>query len=180
MVAQVFDAGALQRVPGGIASQALAPLATGIVAPMSAEVPTPVDPRSIFEQRRSVVPADIDVNGHVNNLRYLEWILEAALGHSEAVGWTLARYQDLGAAWVVRSHTIEYLRPAFAGDQVVVRTWVSEMTRVSSRRKSHVLRPDGTILARAETLWVFVSRRAHALDRVPPELVAAFPLVPDA
>ena len=38
---------------------------------------------------------------------------------------------------------------------------------------------DGVVLVRAETLWVFVSRKAHALGRVPPELAAAFPVVAD-
>ena len=102
-------------------------------------------------------------------------------GISRAKGYKwLRRYEELGAAWVVRSHAIEYLRPAFVDDDLRVRTWVSDMSKVSSRRKTTVSRADGATLARCETLWVFVSRRAHALDRVPPELAAAFPLVPDA
>jgi acyl-CoA thioester hydrolase len=185
--ARVHDADAVRRVPGGIASRTLAPLpgvavASGIVAPMSAAAP--IDPHAnssaVFEQRRTVVPADIDDNNHVNNLRYLEWILAAALGHSEAVGWPRERYVELGATWIVRSHTIEYLRPAFVGDEVTVRTWVAQISKVSSRRKSQVRSQGGAVLVRAETLWVFVSRRAHALDRVPAELAAAFPIVPDA
>lgn len=184
---RVHDADAVRPVPGGIASRNLAPLPgsavpSGIVAPMSAAAP--IDPHAsssaIFEQRRTVVPSDIDDNNHVNNLRYLEWILAAAIGHSEAVGWPRERYVELGATWIVRSHNIEYLRPAFAGDEVTVRTWVAQISKVSSRRKSQVLGHGGAVLVRAETLWVFVSRRAHALDRVPPELAAAFPIVPDA
>ncbi len=177
---RVYDASAVRRVPGGIASQSLAPLVPAdIVAPMSAPAPTSDDARGVFEQRLTVAPADIDINGHVNNLRYLEWFLAAAVAHSEAVGWTHARYLELGATWLVRSHTIEYLRPAFAGDELIVRTWVAQITKVSSRRKTQILRPDGVVLARGETLWVFVSRKAHALGRVPPELAAAFPIVPD-
>lgn len=183
--ARLYDADAVRRVPGGIASQSLAPLLPRapllpvIVAPMSAPAPTSEAPHGVFEQRLTVAPADIDINGHVNNLRYLEWCLAAAVGHSESVGWDYARYVQLGAMWIVRSHTIEYLRPAFDGDELVVRTWVAAMSKVSSRRKSQVVRDDGTVLARGETLWVFVSRKAHALGRVPPELAAAFPVVPD-
>ena len=189
--ARVHDADAVRRVPGGIASRTLVQLpgvavASGIVAPMSAAAPIDSHANSsavlpaVFEQRRTVVPADIDENNHVNNLRYLEWIVAAALGHSEAVGWPRERYTELGATWIVRSHTIEYLRPAFVGDEVTVRTWVAQISKVSSRRKSQVLSQTGAVLVRAETLWVFVSRRAHALDRVPAELAAAFPIVPDA
>ena len=173
---RVYDATVVRRVPGGIASRELAPAdpPAGIIPRMTAaEAPAPP---AIHEQPRTVVAADLDALGHVNNLRYLEWMLAAAVDHSDAVGWPWARYEALGNAWVVRSHQIEYLRPAFVGDEVVVRTWVSEMGKVSSRRKYAIARGDGSLLARAETLWVFISRRTHALDRVPAELQAAFTL----
>jgi acyl-CoA thioester hydrolase len=38
---------------------------------------------------------------------------DIAIEHSAAAGWPMARYVELGAGWVVRSHFIEYLRPAF-------------------------------------------------------------------
>lgn len=171
-------------MPGGVASRDLeatprgGAVSEGIVARMSAE-PAASSPPAIHEHRRTVTPADIDVLGHVNNLRYLEWTLDAAMEHSEAVGWPWSRYEALGSAWVVRSHAIEYLRPAFLADEVVVRTWVSELARVSSRRKYAIARGDGTVLARAETLWVYVSRRTRAIDRVPPELRGAFTVLAD-
>lgn len=173
----VHDVDAVRRVPGGIASSALAPWPADILPRMSDTSEAASEPPGVHAQRRTVAAAEIDELGHVNNLRYIEWMLAAAIDHSDAVGWSRARYEALGCAWVVRSHTIEYLRPAFVGDEVVVRTWVSEIGKVSSRRKYAIARADGQVLARAETLWVFISRRTHSLDRVPPELLAAFPVV---
>ncbi|HEY0138916.1 MAG TPA: acyl-CoA thioesterase, partial [Nannocystis sp.] len=186
----VYGVEALRRVPGGIASRDIAGGAgdgsdadaalasgsedTGVsgIVPRMSDTPEEV-PAGVHEHRRAVVPEDIDELGHVNNLRYLEWMMAAAIEHSEAVGWDGARYAALGNAWVVRSHAIEYLRPAFAGDAVVVRTWVSEMAKVSSRRKYAIAREGGPVLARAETLWVYINRRTHTLDRVPADLRAA-------
>jgi len=181
----VYGAEALRRVAGGIASRALARWPAGMMPGMTERneagerpgVPAQV---GVHEQRRTVEAREIDELGHVNNLRYLEWMLAAAVDHSNAVGWPAERYAALGHAWVVRSHAIEYLRPAFAADEVVVRTWVSEMGKVSSRRKYAILRADGLLLARAETLWVFVDRQRHTLDRVPAQLQAAFPVVTPA
>ncbi len=192
----VYGVEALRRVPGGIASREIAGVASGDdggagevaggsedtrtsgIVPRMTATPEEV-PAGVHEHRRAVVPGDIDELGHVNNVRYLEWMMAAAIEHSEAVGWDGARYAALGNAWVVRSHAIEYLRPAFAGDAVVVRTWVSEMAKVSSRRKYAIAREGGPVLARAETLWVYINRRTHTLDRVPADLRAAFTLVPD-
>ena len=59
----------------------------------------------------------LDANGHVNNQEYLRWMEEAAIEHSAAQGWPLERYLSCGLSWYVRSHLIEYLRPALLGDR---------------------------------------------------------------
>ena len=85
---------------------------------------------------------------------------------------------EVGATWVVRSHAIEYLRPALRGDQVVVRTWVTEMGKIHSLRRYEIVRiADVAVLATAETRWVFVKLSTQTLARVPEELRATFPVV---
>lgn len=110
---------------------------------------------AVFELRREVRAADIDGLGHVNNLVYLQWMQSAAVSHSDAQGWSMERYRTLRAGWVVRSHQIEYLQPAFADHGVIVRTWVADMKKISSLRRYHILRDtDGVVLATAATNWV--------------------------
>ena len=134
----------------------------------------------IHLDRFAVADDAIDANGHVGNLEYLRWMQDAATAHSAAQGWALERYRAAGAGWFVRSHSIEYLRPAFAGDTLLLYTWVSGMQRSSSPRRYLVLREgDGVPVAEAQTLWVFVDFVSGRLVRIPPEVVAAFPIVPD-
>jgi acyl-CoA thioester hydrolase len=127
------------------------------------------------------VPADaIDALGHVNNLEYLRWMQDVATAHSTAQGWPLERYLKLGAGWFVRSHTIEYRRPAFAGEAISLVTWVAGFNRSSSRRKYLFFRSsDRQVVAKAETLWAFVNFRAGAPARIIEELRSAFEVVPD-
>ena len=135
---------------------------------------------AVFEDHRLVVPEEIDELGHVNNIVYLRWTQRAAVRHSDAQGWTTADYQRLGQCWVVRSHSIEYLQPAFAGEEIVVRTWVADMKRVTSLRKFEITRPaDQTILAKAATNWAFINFQTRALCRIPPEVSSRFEIVPD-
>ena len=83
--------------------------------------------------KRFPVPAEaIDVQGHVNNLAYVEWMQDVAIEHSAAAGWPMSRYLALGAVWVVRSHFIEYLRPAFSGEPLAVHTWVPRFDQRST------------------------------------------------
>jgi acyl-CoA thioester hydrolase len=135
---------------------------------------------AIFDYPLTVQPSDIDRLGHVNNLAYLAWMLDAAVAHSNAQGWTAERYEQLGAGWVVRSHQITYLQPAFVGEGIVVRTWVADMTAVSSRRRFKVIRAsDQRTLARAVTQWAFVDYARMRLRRVPEEIIRAYEIVGD-
>ena len=133
----------------------------------------------IFHHRLVVADDDIDLNRHVNNLVYLRWMQDIATAHSAAQGWPLERYLSAGAGWFVRSHHIEYMKPAFAGNALRISTWVSEMTARSSTRHYQVsLEDDGAVLARAKTVWVFVDFRSGRPARIADEVRSAFAVVP--
>lgn len=135
---------------------------------------------AIFEHHLIVPESAIDGQGHANNLEFVRWMQDAAIAHSSAQGWTAERYRELGAGWVVRSHKIEYLQAAFAGDEVVVFTWVADFRKIRSRRKYKIVRTrDQEVLAEAETEWAFIGLAARVPRRVPPELIEAFEVVPD-
>jgi acyl-CoA thioester hydrolase len=63
---------------------------------------------------------------------------------------------------------------------VVVRTWVADMTKVSSTRRYRIERADdGKLLAKAATRWAFVDRNSGGLRRIPEEVWTAFELAAD-
>jgi acyl-CoA thioester hydrolase len=129
----------------------------------------------VFEYLHIVRGDEIDELGHAHNLAYIQWMLEAALAHSAAQGWPAEAYLHLGAGWVVRSHKITYLSPAFEGDEVLIRTWVADFRRATSLRRYEMLRRlDGARLARAATHWAFIDFATRALRRVPPEVAQAY------
>src|SRR5512144_3139241 len=96
----------------------------------------------------------IDGYGHVNNVIYVQWMQEAAIRHGEAI----AEYRlPENTGWFAREHRIEYLAPAYQGEEVEVRTWLVEMRRVRAQRKyEFIRRADGKVLARGETQWIYV------------------------
>ncbi|MEJ5342526.1 MAG: acyl-CoA thioesterase [Thermogutta sp.] len=135
---------------------------------------------AVFNHHHLVQPEEIDALGHANNVAYVQWLQDAAVAHSTACGWSPDRHLALGAGWVVRSHTIEYLAPARLGDEIVVQTWVADFKKVTSRRKYRIYRSrDGELLARAETLWAFVNYKTGQPTRIPREIIAAFTISPE-
>jgi acyl-CoA thioester hydrolase len=126
------------------------------------------------EYEFDVPPEAIDENDHVNNVEYVRWMQEAAVRHFESVGGN-PLMQAAGATWVVRSHHVEYLRPALRGERIRVRTWVEDFRRVMSKRKYEFLRAtDGAALARGETEWVFVDAATGRPKSIPAEIQALF------
>ncbi len=129
----------------------------------------------VFDFAYTVEAAEIDSQEHVHNLRYLQWTLWAAHHHTAAGGWdSQTALEQHGIGWVVRSHDITYRAAAFAGDEIIVRTWVSEMTQVASRRRFIVCRPaDQKVLCRGATRWAFVDLNVRKAIPIPESLRAA-------
>ena len=137
-----------------------------------------IDP--VYSYEFSVPTDALDENGHVNNVRYVQWMQDAAVRHYEALG-AIPLTQAIGATWVVRSHNIAYLRPAFSGDVIQVRTWVVNIQRLRSLRRYRFLRlSDGKLLVKGETDWVFVDAQTGAPCVIPGDIARLFRLLPNS
>ncbi len=133
---------------------------------------------AIFEYQLTAPDTAVDANNHVNNVEYIRWMQDAAVRHSEIRGGTRVA-REVGATWFVKTHHIEYLRPAFAGEEILVLTWVADFRKSSSLRKYKIFRAeDRAILAEAETLWVFVDAGTGRPQPIPEQVMNAFEIVP--
>jgi acyl-CoA thioester hydrolase len=129
-------------------------------------------PLERFELRIPVLPADIDANGHVNNVVYLRWVQDAAIAHWNAL---TTDAQKAEVVWVVVRHEIDYLHAAGPDDEILARTWVGPASRHTFERNTELLRAlDGQMLAKARTLWCPLNPASGRPFRVSDELRARF------
>ena len=133
----------------------------------------------VYQDEFTVPESVIDANGHANNVAYLRWMIDVAVKHFRASGSEEAMYAA-GGSWVVRSHHIEYLRPALLDDRIEASTWIVNFSRVRSLRRYKFVRiSDGAVLAKGETDWVFIDATTGRPRSIPEEIKSAFTLVPD-
>jgi len=131
----------------------------------------PITP--IYSKTITVPATVIDENGHVNNVTYVQWMQEIAVEHYSSIGGIQAQGPD--ATWVIREHRIEYHLPAFANEEIDVRTWVENIRRVRSLRKYEFVRKsDGKLLVKGETDWVFVDAKTGAPRPIPEAVTKVF------
>ena len=124
------------------------------------------EPSDRYDHPVTVKPEDIDVNGHANNVVYVRWIQDAAVAHWFAV---VDGEKARSMTWVVVRHEVDYKRPVVAGDALVARTWVGEVSAATCERFCEITRPsDGVVVARSRTIWcVFdpATGRPRRIDR---------------
>lgn len=141
---------------------------------------TPATAPAIFREELIVPPSAIDANGHVNNVMFVQWMQDVATRHFDSTGCREAMRQA-NTTWVVRSHTIEYLAPAFAGERLEVSTWVVNFSRVRSLRRYQFTRAaDAKLLVRGETDWVLVNAATGRPCSIPEGIQRAFVCVEKA
>jgi acyl-CoA thioester hydrolase len=133
--------------------------------------------KDIFHQD-FIVPAEVvDLNHHVNNVAYVQWMQDAAVAHSHFAGG-MAETQNIGATWVARSHQITYLRPAFDGDHIRLFTWITTLRKARSTRQYKFLRlSDNTVLATGTTEWVLVDAKTGRPRSIPASVADCFTVV---
>ena len=129
----------------------------------------------IHERTFRVRYGECDALGHVNNAHYLRYMQEAAFDGSAAAGYGVERYAAMHRLWVARQTEIEYLRALRYGESVIVRTWVHDFRKVTSRR-NYEMRLAGTneSVAAGHTEWAFVDAETGRPALIPMEAVDAY------
>lgn len=76
-------------------------------------------PSSVHKIRFS----DCDMFGHLNNSRYLDYLIDAREDHlKEAYDFNFETHYKNNFGWVFRGHEIVYLRPALFNERVVIQS----------------------------------------------------------
>lgn len=133
----------------------------------------------MFEMKLRVGPADIDELGHLNNVRYVQWVQDVAVAHSSSLGLDWAAYEAMGGMFVLRRHEVDYLRSVAEGTELTARTWLSNRRTVQVERHIEFLEA-GQVVFRSLTRWVFIDRNAMRPARIPAPVVEAFATSYDA
>ncbi|CUR56424.1 Thioesterase superfamily protein [metagenome] len=112
--------------------------------------------------------SDVDVYGHVNNVKYFEYFQEARI----QLMLTQARELGAGHHLVVAQTDVDYRRPIlFRADPYDCRTWVSRIGSTSVVFES-VVRDGDEVLARARVVGVCIDSDTGRPAPVPEELRA--------
>jgi len=123
-----------------------------------------------FSHSFRVSAEDIDEQRHVNNVAYVKWTQDVAVAH-----WFLVATEETREkyTWIVLRHEIDYKKQAFENEQVIVKTWVGEPTRISWERLTEIWRGED-LLVKARSVWCLIDRETLKPTRITLELKELF------
>ncbi len=114
--------------------------------------------------------SDIDDHQHVNNVAYLRWIQEIAVGH-----WQAKASADIQEkfTWFVLRHEIDYKKPSFEDQEITATTWVGQASKIKCDRFTEIRRSDD-ILVEAKSVWCLFDRESGKPAGITEELREIF------
>ncbi|MFB9058279.1 acyl-CoA thioesterase [Mariniflexile ostreae] len=105
----------------------------------------------IYFSEITVTESDIDELNHVNNIRYIEWVLDVAIAHWKK---NVTSEIDANYFWLLLKHCIEYKSEAFLNDVIVIKTYIEKAEGVRSTRIVEITnKHTQKLIAKSETTW---------------------------
>ena len=131
---------------------------------------------SIFESEIQIRPDDIDMNNHVHNSKYLDYVLAARYDQmSKDYKMSMEEFIDLGYSWVVSSVTINYKRALLLNDKIIVRTQLESFSGAQSIVNFWIVKKENEkIAAEGQFVYTMISIKSGRPARIPEEIAAKY------
>ncbi len=121
-----------------------------------------------------VRPTEIDVNGHVNNAKFVEYLEWGREEWYERNGLHYDRLQAMGAVTVTVNVNLNYRRECLQGERLTIVTRPEKLGRTSFTLAQQILKADGAVAADATVVLVTIDPTSRKPCVVPVELARAF------
>ncbi|PKL81973.1 MAG: acyl-CoA thioesterase [Ignavibacteriae bacterium HGW-Ignavibacteriae-3] len=131
---------------------------------------------SIFETEITVRPDDIDMNNHVHNSKYLDYLLMARYDQMKKnYKVPMEEFVRQGYSWVASSTYIDFLREIKLGDKIAVRTQVNSYEGAHVKVNFWIIKTDtNKIAAEGYSVYALISTKNGRPVRIPEEIIQKY------
>lgn len=121
-----------------------------------------------------VRPTEIDVNGHVNNGKYVEYLEWGREDWYERLGLPYERLLELGAITVTVNLNLNFRRECRQGEHLTVVTMPERLGRTSFALRQEIVKAGGEVAADAVVTLVTIDPQSRTSRPVPEALARPF------
>ena len=133
-------------------------------------------PHSKFETELQVRPDDIDMNQHVHNTRYLDYVLAARYDQMErCYKMNMEEFIELGYTWVANTTHVEHKRPLGLGEKIIVRTWIEEVLKNGVKVRFEIVKKENNKLScDGYVYYTMVNQKTGRAEDIPEWIIAKY------
>jgi len=131
---------------------------------------------SIFESEITIRPDDIDLNNHVHNSKYLDYVMAARYEQMiKDYKMPMNDFFDLGYNWVVSSVQINYKRALKLDDKIIVRTQLDFFEGAQCKVNFWIVfKNTSSISADGHFIYTMISKDKLKPVRIPEDIIAKY------
>lgn len=132
---------------------------------------------STFESEIKIRPDDIDLNNHVHNTKYFDYVLAARYEQMKLFyKMPMEEFFSLGYSWFVSSAYIEYKYPITMEDEILVRTKVDEIYGAQCKVTFWIILKNNKekIISQGYLLYTMISIKSGKPKRIPQSIIERY------
>jgi acyl-CoA thioester hydrolase/thioesterase-3 len=132
---------------------------------------------SIFETEITVRPDDIDMNNHVHNSKYLDYLLTARYDQMKNnYKVPMEEFIERGYAWVASATNIQFKREIKLGDKVTVRTQLDSFNGAQVTINFWILikKENEKVAAEGQGVFTLISAKNGRPLRIPEDIIEKY------
>ena len=133
-------------------------------------------PYSTFESELLVRPDDIDMNNHVHNSKYFDYVLAARYDQMKrCYGMSMDEFIARGFGWVVSGCTMHFKRPLRLGDTAIVKTKIHGVRTNGVDVMFDILRKEtGKSCVDGIFEYTMVNLQTQRAERIPEDVIQKY------
>lgn len=131
---------------------------------------------SIFETDITIRPDDIDLNNHVHNTKYLDYVLAARYDQMKKnYKFPMNEFHEKGFNWVVSITHIEYKRALNLDDKIVVKTQLDNFNGAQCKVNFWIEKKDNNkIAAEGYLIYTMINIKSGRPSRITEEMAERY------
>ena len=129
-----------------------------------------------FDTEITVRPNEIDINRHVHQSVYLDYILFARYDQMKrCYKMSMEEFFKMGYSWTTKAVNIEFNKPISLGETVTVRTWIEEVGKKSVKVAFQILKKGtGEIATKGWGVYVLINAITGKPEIIPKEIIKKY------
>lgn len=127
-----------------------------------------------YEESRKISYFQVDGNRHMSPAALLSDLQEAAINHSDFLGYSVEYLSQKQAGWAVLNWHLEVVRMPKLGETITIQTWCEKCRRMQAIRCFSVLDEKNEMILKGISRWIFMDLEKRKPTNIPEEMVLRY------